>query len=109
MEAVKNVAPEGWDLLALDCLHGAGPWLRILTSHAADANNSLVGTPDENQTHLQEKLDLGLNDTLLAVVEELGAITALEQKGLSLGHIAEEFFELDDFPRVNDWRELLEL
>jgi len=108
-KAVQDVTPERWHLLSVDSLHGAGPGLGVLTSHAADANHTLVGAPNEYQTHLEKKLNLGLDDILLAVVEELSAVAALEEEGVATGHIPQKFFEADDLAGMDDRGQPFEL
>jgi hypothetical protein len=38
-----------------------------------------IHTPDQNQAHLQEKLDFGFDHVLVAVVEKLGAVTCIDE------------------------------
>ena len=107
--AVEDVAAERRHLLPVDRLHGAGAGLGVLAGHAANTDDSLVGAPDEDQTHLQQQLDLGLDDALAAVVEELGAVASLQQEGLALGDIPQVLLELVDLVGVDNGRELLQL
>ena len=51
--AVDVVASEGVDFPSLVHFRRFGPGLRKLACHSCDADNRLVGTPDENQAHLQ--------------------------------------------------------
>ena len=76
--AVNVVAAEGVDLFSLIHLRRLGPGLCKLACHSCDTYNGLIGTPDQNQAHLQQELDFRLNSLLLAVVEELRTITALQ-------------------------------
>lgn len=101
MIAIENVPPEAGQLLAIDNLRRAGPRLGILPGHAADAHDALVGAPDEHEAHLQQQLDLGLDGALLAVVKELGAVAALQQEGVSLGHLAQVRLEGVDLVGVH--------
>jgi hypothetical protein len=105
---IENVSSERWDFLAIDLLRRTGPRLGILASHSTDADNPLVRSPDQHQAHLQEKLDLGFNGALLTIVEQLRAVSALEEKRLALSHIPEMFPETDNLSGMNDWRKTLE-
>ncbi|KAI6764845.1 hypothetical protein HG531_012732 [Fusarium graminearum] len=96
-EAVDDVALETGDFLSIDHLSRTRSRLRILSSHSTNAHNSLVGSPDENDTHLKQQLDLALNRTLAAVVKELCAVAALEEKSVALCDIAEVSLQSNDF------------
>lgn len=104
MVAIENIASEARQLLAIDHLRRARSRLRILASHAPNAHNPLVGAPDEHQTHLQQQLDLGLDGALLAVVEQLGAVAALQQEAVSLGDLAQVGFQGVDLVGVDEGR-----
>lgn len=109
MVAVDNIALEAGNLLAVDNLSWAAPRLGVLSGHAADSHDSLPRAPDEDQTHLQEQLDLGLNGILLAVVEELGTVSALQEEGVSSSDIGQVRLETLDLVRVDDGRHAAEL
>lgn len=104
MVAVQNVAPEAGQLSAVDHFSRARSRLGILTSHAANANHTLVCAPNQNKAHLKQQLDLGLDGALLAVVEQLGAVASLEQEGVSLGDVAQMSFQGIDLIGVNQRR-----
>lgn len=108
-ETIDNVTLETRHLLAINNLHRARPRLRILPSHTSDTHNRLVNTPDENDAHLQKKLDLALDGALATVIEELGAVTTLEKKGVALCDIAEVGFQSDDLVGVDERGEAGEL
>lgn len=107
--AVQNVSSEAGQLHAVDHFRRARPRLGILASHAANADDALIGAPDEHQTHLKQQLDLGLDGALLAVVEQLGAVAALQQKGISLGDLAQVSFQGVDLTGVDQRRHPREL
>lgn len=107
--AVQNISSEAGQLHAVDHFRRARPRLGVLASHAANANHTLVCAPDEHQTHLKQQLDLGLNGALLAVVEQLGAIAALQQKGISLGDLTQVSFQGVDLTGVDQRRHPREL
>lgn len=94
--SVEDVAPEGRELLPVDHLGRARSRFRVLPCHAANSHDSLVGSPDESQAHLEEQLDLGLNRILLAVVEQLCAVSALQEECLALCYVAQELLQLED-------------
>ena len=102
METVQDVTPEARNLPPVNHLGGTGPRLRILASHAADADDALVGPPDEDEAHLQQQLDLGLDGALLAVVEELGAVAALEEEGFAGGDVPQVGLEALDLVGMDD-------
>jgi hypothetical protein len=104
--AVDDVAFEAGDFLSINHLGRTRSRLRILSSHTTNAHNSLVGSPDENDTHLQQELDLALDGTLATVVEELRAITTLEEKGIALCHIAKMGLESDDLIGMHQRRKV---
>ncbi|KAI6756615.1 hypothetical protein HG530_011213 [Fusarium avenaceum] len=104
--AVNDVSLEAGDFLSIDHLGGTRSRLRILPSHTANAHNSLVGSPDEHNTHLQQELDLALNGALATVVEEFRTITTLEEKGIALCHIAKMGLESDDLIGVHQRRQV---
>ena len=109
VEAVEDIATERGHLLAVNSLDGGRTRLRVLTSHAADTHDGLVGAPEEDEGHLQKQLDLGLDHILLAIAEELGAIATLQEEGLALSDIAKVFAETDDLVGEDEGREVLEL
>ena len=78
MVSIQDVTAKRGNLLSIVNLGGTGPWLRILPSHARDADDWLVRTINQNQRHLKEKLDFRLDRLLRAIVEELGAVTTLK-------------------------------
>jgi hypothetical protein len=106
--AVDDVALEAGDFLSINHLGRTGSRLRILSSHTANAHNSLVGSPDENDTHLQQELDLALDGALATVVEKFRAVAALEKKGIALCHIAKMGLESDDLIGVHQRRQVSE-
>lgn len=101
MVAIQNVSSEAGQLFAVDHFRWAGSRLGILTSHATNANHSLVCAPDQDKTHLKQQLDLGLYGALLTVVEELGAVASLQQKGISLGDLSQVSFQGVDLTGVD--------
>lgn len=109
MVAVENIASEARNLLAIDNLRRARARLRILASHATNSHHSLVSSPDENHTHLQQELDLGLNSLLLAVVEQLSTVSALQQEGISLSDIAQTGLQVLNLIGVHQRRHAIEL
>lgn len=109
MVAVQNVSSEAGQLLTVDHFRRAGPRLGILASHAANANDTLVRAPDEHETHLKQQLELGLNGALLAVVKQLGAVAALQQKGISQGDLAQLSLQSVDLMGVDQRRHAREL
>lgn len=66
-------------------------------------------TPDQNQTHLQQKLDLGLDHILITVVKQLRTVTALQDKRLSQSNILQMLPEAMDLLRGHQRRQFLEL
>lgn len=106
---VEYVAPEAGHLPAVDDLGRAAPGLGVLAGHAADADDALVGAPDEDEAHLQQQLDLGLDGALAAVVEELGAVAALQEEGVPRGHVGEVGPEALHLVRVHQGRQPGEL
>lgn len=106
--SVEDITTEAGHLLAIDNLSRAGARLGILAGHAADAHHALVGAPDEDDAHLEEQLDLGLDGVLLAVVEQLGAVAALQEEGVALGDVAEVRLEREDLGRVHQRRHAAE-
>lgn len=105
LEPIQDIPPEARNLLAIHNLRRATPRLGVLPGHPADSDHGLVGAPDEDDAHLQQELDLGLDGALLAVVEELGAVAALEQEGVALGDIAQVGLERVDLVGVDDGRQ----
>jgi hypothetical protein len=103
-ETINDVALEAGDFLSIDHLSRTRSRLRILSSHTTNAHNSLVGSPDEDDTHLQQKLDLALNGALTTVVKELSAITALEKEGVTLRNIAKMSLKSNDLMWVHQRR-----
>lgn len=74
---VQNVAAEAGHLLAIHHLSGTRSRLRILSSNPANADYGLVRAPNQDQRHLKEQLEFGIDRILGTVREELGAITTL--------------------------------
>lgn len=109
MIAIEDITSEAGQLLAVDHLRRTAPRLRILPGHAANADNPLPRAPDEDQAHLQEQLDLGLNGVLLAVVEQLGAVPALQEEGVAGRDVAQVRLEPLDLGRVDNGRHAAEL
>src|SRR6478735_1080613 len=52
-EAIDDIALEARDFLSIDHLSRTRTRLRILPSHSTNSHNSLVCSPNENNTHLQ--------------------------------------------------------
>lgn len=104
MVAIQNVSSEAGQLYAVDHFSRARSRLGILASHATNANHTLVCAPNQDEAHLKQQLDLGLDGSLLTVVEELGAVASLEQKGISLGDLAQVSFQGVDLIGVNQRR-----
>ena len=107
--AVEDVATKRGHDDAVDRLHGAGSRFGELAGHASDADDLLFGPVDEDEAHLQEQLDFSFDHALLAVVEELCTVAALEQEGVSQSDISQAVLQLDDFVRCDKWRESLQL
>ena len=76
--AVQDVATERGHGDAVYGFHGTGSRFGELAGHASDANDLLLCTVNQDQAHLQEQLDFGFDHALLAIVEELCAVAALE-------------------------------
>lgn len=109
MKPIQNIAPKTGNLFPIHNLRRARPRLRILARHPANSDDPLPGPPDEHQTHLQQQLDLGLNGALLAVVEELRAVAALEEKSFTRGDVAQVGLEALDLVGVHDRGHAVEL
>lgn len=102
IKTVQDVAAETGDLPPVDDLRRAGPRLRELARHPADADDGLVGAPDQHQAHLEEQFDLGVDGSVGAVGEELGAVAALEEEGSAQGGVPEAGFKFADFRGRDD-------
>ena len=98
--AVQDVAAEGGDFNGGavaggvgDTLSGARPGFGVLAGHASDTDDAAVGAPDEDKAHLQQQLDLGLDDVAATVVEQLCTVTPLQQEGLSPRYISQALLQ----------------
>lgn len=91
---IQDVASERWNLLAIHDLCRTGAWFGVLTGHSGDSDNGFVGAPDENQTHLKKKFDLGLNGILLAIVKKLCAVASLEEESPAKSDVSQARLQL---------------
>jgi len=108
-ETVQDIAPEAGNLLAIDSLHGRASGLCILARHPRNAHDRLVPAPNKDERHLKQQLDLGVDGILVAVIEQLGAVAALEEEGFALCYVGERAAKAPDLSRSDYGRQAVEL
>ena len=80
-----------------------------MAGHAGNANYFLLGAIDQDQRHLKEQFDLGLDSVLVAVVEKLGTITALQKECIAKSYLTQFVLQLSDLTGCNDRWETVQL
>ena len=80
----------------------------VLAGHAADANDRLLESVQQHETHLQQDLELLRDLVRFALFERLGAVAAHEQELVATLRVGETLAQLLDFPRHHERRQLRE-
>ena len=86
-------------------LEVGGARLGILPGDATDPHHLLARAVDQDQAHLHEDLQLGRDALGVAVLEALGAVTALQQERVAAGGPRQLGLEGLDLPRGHQRRQ----
>ena len=94
LEAVDVVAAIGRQLDAVDLLDVGRARLGELAGHAADLHHRHAGAVGQHDRHLQQHAERVADVVGGEIDEALGAVAALQQEGLALGHLGQRRLEL---------------
>ncbi len=109
VDAVDDVAAVARQLDVADALGRRGARLGELAGDAADLHHRRGGSEGGHDRHLQEHSE-EIADVVGGMLGEgLGAIAALQQKGLASRHLAEQLLQLARLARKNERRKACEL
>ena len=102
VETVQDVAAEAGNFFVINNLSGARTWLRELACHPRNPNDGFIGTPNQDQTHLKQQLNFGVNRLFGAVGKQFRAVASLEKESFAQCCISKAVLELDNFRRSDD-------
>ena len=95
---VDDVTAVAWERDTCVMLYVARPRFGVLARDSSDAHDSLSRREHDDQTHLQQQLELAGDLLGLAIVERLRAIPPLEQPCVSLLRCGDSRLEMIDLP-----------
>ena len=86
-----------------------GTGFGVLTAKTSNADNLLLASVGENQTHFEQNLQLAGNLRARTSGERFGAVAALQKKRFPFRRQSKLFFERFDFPRRYQRRQAFQL
>jgi hypothetical protein len=105
VDQVATVARQGHAVLAL----GVGrARLGVLAGEAADAHHRQAHAVHQHQAHLQQHLEAVRDHLGRAVVEDLGAVAALQQEALAILRLRQLLAQVHHFARSHQRRQRMQ-